>query len=297
MQVRVLESAPQLGEVGAGISLSPNATHALWYLGLSESLTQLAGTPSRAGVRHFQSGDVLADLDRAAAEKQYGAPYLQMHRADLHGALLDALLACDSAVIELDQHVTAYEQRGGSVLANTSTGKQWQGRALIGCDGIRSAIRRQLAPSSHARFTGYVAWRGLVPVSSLPSGLIERASGVFIGPAGSFARYLIRSGSILNVAAFGERDEWTDEGWSIPAPVRELHDQFAGWHDEVQQIIAATPPSTLYKWGLFDHEPLSTWRDARVASVGRRRAPNAAFPRPGGGNGHRRRRGLSPRAG
>ena len=123
-------------------------------------------------------------------------------------------------------------------------------------------------PGQAPVFTGYVAWRGLVPMARLAKVRIHPDSAIMIGPGRSFARYRVRRGELLNYAAFAERGQWAEEGWSIRSAISELLDQYAGCAPIVREIIEQTPPDQCFKWGLFDRDPLPSWTKGRVSLLG-----------------------------
>ncbi len=269
LAVRVFEQAPELAEVGAGISLSPTAVHGLNHLGLRDVLQREAYAPEDQVVRHYQDARPLSDINRGQSLiKQYGERYYLIHRADLHDALAAAVRANDPAAIVLDHRLVSLKQQGDRVHLTFSNGKQYEVDAAVGADGSRSVVREQLFGPGDPQFTGYIAWRGLVPMAKVPPGVLNPPSGIFVGPRHLVNRYPVRRGTLLNFVAFAERSAWTAEGWSIPSTVQELLDEFVGWHEDVLTFMRETPPELLFKWGLFDREPLTRWTEGRVSLLG-----------------------------
>lgn len=268
-QVTVHEQAPELGEVGAGLSLSPSAAHALRWLGLGPALDAASYLPEDQAVRHYRDGRALqwTNRGRALLEK-YGERYYLIHRADLHDALADAVRSNDSQAIRLNRRFTALAQTGSSVNLDFEEGESITVDAVIGADGSRSAVRRALFGADGPKYTGYIAWRGLVPMERVPPQVLDPPSGIFVGPGHLVNRYPVRSGKLLNFVAFAEREAWEEEGWSIRSTVEELTREFEGWHPDVRAFLAAVPPGLLFKWGLFDREPLKGWCRGRVALLG-----------------------------
>ncbi len=277
-RVRVYEQAPQLGEVGAGLTISPNATHALEAIGLRDVLARIGMRPDRGGVKDWQSGELMVEISRGSQMlEKYGAAYYQMHRADLHGALADAVATADPQAIRLDHSCRALRDHGGHVEIEFENGARTTADVAIGADGVRSAVRGLLFGAERPRFTGYIAFRGLVPFASLPPGIIEPSSCLSTGPHHSFTRYLIRAGSVVNFVALAERDDWREEGWSIRASVDELLNEYKGWHEDVRTIIRSSPPDGIFKWALFDREPLPAWTRGRVTLLGDAAHPMLPF--------------------
>lgn len=268
-KVTVYEQAPELGEVGAGLSLSPSAAHALRYLGLGPALDAASYLPEDQAVRHYQDGRALQWTNRGhALLEKYGERYYLIHRADLHDALAAAVRANDPEAIRLGQRCTGVTQTGDPVQISFEDGATADADTVIGADGSRSRVRCALFGDDGPKYTGYIAWRGIVPMERVPPRLLDPPSGIFVGPGHLVNRYPVRSGTLLNFVAFAERKEWEEEGWSIRSTVDELVKEFAGWHPEVLGFLAAVPPELLFKWGLFDREPLTNWCRGRVGLLG-----------------------------
>ncbi len=276
--VLVYEQAPELGEVGAGLTLSPNGSKGIIGLGLENELTSAADPPSYQAVHHYQTGRVLVRRERGdLPRQQYGAPYYQIHRADLHEMLAAAVRANDPECIHLSHEFERYTQSEAEARAHFRNGRSASGRALIGCDGVKSPVRSQLHESESPTFTGYIAWRGLAPAASVPPEAVDPPSGIYIGPGHLFVRYLIRGGETVNYVAFVEREDWQVESWSQHSKVSEVLDEFSDFHQLVRSIISSTPPELCYKWGLFSRRPLETWSVGRVSLLGDAAHPTLPF--------------------
>ena len=278
MRVRVYEQAPELGEVGAGLTLSPNGSMGIIGLGLEEELAEAADPPSYQAVHHYKTGRVLVRRERGdLPRQQYGAPYYQIHRADLHEMLAEAVRANDPECIHLNHEFERFTQSENEARAYFRNGRSAAGRLLVGCDGVKSPVRSQLHDSESPEFTGYVAWRGLAPAAKVPSEAVDPPSGIYIGPGHLFVRYLIRGGETVNYVAFVRRDDWQTESWSQHSEVSEVLDEFAEFHQLVRSIISATPPELCYKWGLFSRRPLESWSVGRVSLLGDAAHPTLPF--------------------
>lgn len=269
VQVRVYEQAAALGEVGAGLSISPNGALGLKSLGVFAEFRKLAYAPDEQCVRHFKTGRVLATVSRGGRlEDSYGERYYVIHRADLHQVLANAVLANDPAAIVTGHRFADLQQDGSGVSVRFDNGEWKRAEAVIGADGVRSRVRSTLFGAEQVRFTGFVAWRGLVPMDRVPPEALDPLCQVWIGPGHMINRYPVRGGKLLNFVAFAERSGWEEEGWSIPAQVAELAVEFADWHPWIQQIIAAVPEQDLFKWALCARSALMRWVRGRAAVLG-----------------------------
>jgi salicylate hydroxylase len=268
-RVRVYEQADTLGEVGAGLSISPNGALGLAALGVIDEFRRVAYAPDFQVVRHYQTGRILAQVPRGERlEERYGERYYVVHRADLHTVLAKAVLTNDPKSILTGRRFVDMHQDDQGVSVRFETGEWQRAACLIGADGVRSRIRSTLFGAEEVKFTGYVAWRGLVPMEKVPREALDPPSQIFIGPGHMVNRYPVRNGQLLNFVAFAERTGWVEEGWSIPASKLELAEEFGGWHPWVTDIIANAPEEKLFKWALCARSPLMRWVLGKTALLG-----------------------------
>lgn len=265
IRVTVYERAPVLGELGAGITMSPNAVRVLDWLGVD--IKAIGYAPDRQWQQHWQTGEVLREYHRGAdfAERHGGAGYYHVHRADLHAALAEALEKSAPGAMRLGAELRTVTETGAMVFAD---GEVADADVVVGADGVRSAVRAALWPADKPKFTGQVAWRGLVANDTLPAEFQGLPPGIHVGPQRLFMRYPVRGGSLCNYAAFVELEGWEDEGWTIPSTIAELLGHFDGWDPLVRAIIAATPAHLLFKWALHARDPLDSWQRGRVTLLG-----------------------------
>lgn len=275
LRPRVYEQAPVLGEVGAGLSVTPNAVKALDWLGVGEAVRAIADEPLQQLTCHFATGEVLVAFDRRDTVHRYGAPYLQMHRADLHRLLLERLQTLDPDAIATDRKLIGLSRLEGDVdrwqLEFSDTrGERHAIRttALVGADGLKSSVREIVFGAEAPTFGGFVAWRGLVPRSALGTLELSAGSKVFAGPGRLFVRYPVRRGEWINYVAFARVDTWRREGWSQTGRVEDAHALLAGFHPEVHAILAGTPQGRCHQWGLFARTPLPSWTREAIVLLG-----------------------------
>lgn len=267
--VRVYEQAPALGEVGAGLSLSPTAVHGLNALGLRDTLQSKAYQPEDQCVRHYQTAQPMVWINRGKSlVEKYGERYYLIHRADLHDALAAKVRELSPDAIVVNKKCIGIEQGAASATVRFEDGSSASADLFVGADGSRSTVRNALFGPLEPQYTGYIAWRGLVPMAKVPKEILDPPSGIFVGPGHLVNRYPVRNWELLNFVAFAERPAWTAEGWSIRSSVEELLAEFHDWHPAVRTFMAETPPQNLFKWGLFDREPLPSWSQGNVTLLG-----------------------------
>jgi len=268
-RVTAYEQTPELLQVGAGLSLSPTAVHGLNALGLHQTLVDEAYAPEDQFIRHYQDGRRLMHINRGRSLiEKYGERYYVIHRADLHDALAAAVRANDPEAIRLDARCQGVAQSDGRVRIEFTERAPVTADVVIGADGQRSVVRASIFGPGAPQFAGYIAWRGLVPMDRVSGILLDPPSGIFIGPGHLVNRYPVSRATQLNFVAFAEREAWTEEGWAIRSTIEELLAEFTGWHPDVRAFMAATPPQLLFKWGLFDREPLASWSVGHVGLLG-----------------------------
>ena len=265
--VSVIEQAHELAELGAGLQISANGAHALFSLGLEDALQRVWCEPAGKEIRLWSTGETWKLFDLGAESRQrYGAPYFMIHRADLHGILLDAVQTASPAAIKLGLRVTSFEQDDRGVTAFCESGAQLTGDALIGADGVHSRIRNALFGEMPARFTGLLAWRGLVPMDRLPERLRRPVGTNWVGPGGHVVHYPLRAGQIMNFVGTAERDDWRVESWTERGTVEEALNDFLGWNGDVQILIRNIEAP--FKWAMLGREPLTRWTIGRVTLLG-----------------------------
>jgi len=274
-EVQVYERAATIEEVGAGLQMSPNASKVLRWLDVLAQIDAAAVRPEAALMRDGVTGAEIFSAELGdRARHRWGAPYLHVHRADLHAALLDAARAA-GAEIETGVSVVNYAHRPEGVRLSLSDGRVETGRLVIGADGIRSALRAALNGPETPDFTGQVAWRGTLPVARVPEALRFPRATVWCGPGRHMVTYLLRGGEVLNFVAVEEVSDWAEEGWSAPGDPAELARAFDGWHADVTGLIGSIEET--FRWGLFVRPAQVRWVDRSLALIGDAAHPMLPF--------------------
>ncbi|MBD5787612.1 FAD-dependent oxidoreductase [Cellulosimicrobium terreum] len=262
--VTLVEQAPEFGEIGAGLQLGPNATRILDSWGLLDAVRAVGVEPSRLVLRDAMTGADLATLDLGERfQERYGAPYVVVHRTDLHAVLLEA---CREAGVELVTGTTiaGVSQDDRGTVARAVDGRTFAGDVTFGADGLRSVLRDDVV-GDEVVASGFVAYRGTVPVEEVPheSGLDDVVC--WVAPDAHVVQYRLRGGSVLNVVATF-RSPGFDRGESEYGTPDELEAVFAACHPRVREAVAHVGRQR--RWPLFDREPAERWGAGRVVLVG-----------------------------
>ncbi|MDB5885495.1 MAG: monooxygenase, FAD-binding protein [Polaromonas sp.] len=263
--VQLHERAPDFGEVGAGIQLGPNVVRLLHGWGLQDALARVAAFPHRLQVRDAASGRELGVLALGQrALERYGAPYISLHRADLHAVLLQAVQAQSAARLHLNSALAAYTNHGHQVSARSGAGMaEVQGDVLIGADGIWSRVRQLMLGDAPPRVTGHLAYRALVPQAGLPEKLRSQQVTAWLGPRLHAVQYPVRGGEWLNVVVFIEGQAAGDlHSWDHSAHGAQLQAAMGPTAAPLRELIQAvtdqgSPASPGWRlWPVADRPPM-----------------------------------------
>jgi 6-hydroxynicotinate 3-monooxygenase len=263
----VYEQAEAFTRVGAGIQQSPNAMKVHRGLGIEGRLRDVGFAPTSSLNRDAISGKVTNDhpLGRAV-EERYGAPYLTLHRGDLHTALADIVPV--ENVIRGKKLVRVNEQ-GPRVALTFADGSEAEADLVIGADGAHSLVREHVAGPEQPRFTGKLAYRTTYPASRLSSVDIGNSRTKWWGKDRHIVIYYVtaKRDEVYFTTSQPEQADWmTRESWSTKGDLSELRAAFAHFHSDVQAVLAAAPE--VHKWGIYEREPMPTWSKGRVALLG-----------------------------
>jgi salicylate hydroxylase len=267
--VEVYEQSGTLGEVGAGIQISANAMHVMRHLGLAEAMARVGVHPRAYVFRLHDTGEVVQEFALADEhEQQHGAPYIQLYRPDLHELLAAKARGLKPDVVRLDRRAVGFAERDDGVEVRFADGSAARGDLLVGADGLKSVLARQIVGEIPATYTGDAAWRITVPSHALPPGLLEAAMNVFMGPGGHVVCYFLRAGALLNFVGIVETDEVSEESWTVRFPWSTLKSDFRGWHPTIQAVIDAADKDQCYRWSLHNRPPVRNWSTRRATLLG-----------------------------
>ncbi len=262
-KVTVLERAPKITEVGAGLQISPNGFAVLNALGLGGRITKAAVQASAVSLRDYRKGEVLR-MDLTPGHTAFHF----VHRAALIDLLADQARA-SGVNIRLGQIVKRVSP-GEPPRLELEGGEIHSADLIIGADGLRSCVRPEISPTPEAFFTGQVAWRALLPNAD---GLRDEVR-LYMGPHRHVVIYPL-SQDRLNIVAVQERSDWTEESWTLAADPDELRRNFADFGPEVQQVLQRV--SQVNQWGLFRHQVAQNWHSNGVAILGDAAHPTLPF--------------------
>jgi len=275
----VLEQAPQLGEVGAGLQLGPNATRVLYHLGLREAMDKVSLEVQETVNRRWADGSIIAKTTLgASATAHYGTPYLQVHRADLHEALRtaaaeDGFTGPPARILTGSKAVSVDESDPLRPRVLLHDGTSVSASVVIGADGVRSTIREHIGAPNDVIDSGDMTFRTLIDGEAVRADpktrfLVDwQAGNVWFGPGGHLVVYPVRRQKLINVVGILPITEELSQKWSRPATHDELMANYQGWDERVITLMSkATGPITL--WALKHQEPFAQWNRGNIALLG-----------------------------
>jgi 2-polyprenyl-6-methoxyphenol hydroxylase-like FAD-dependent oxidoreductase len=264
--VRVLEQAPQFGAIGYGIQLGPNVFPAFDRLGVSEAVLKKATLPQNVWMFDAFDGQPVTRVRTDEAFKQrYGAPYVAIHRVDLHNILVDACKRYPSITLDEDAAVTGFEDNCDHVVVSTQDGRRIKGAFVVGADGLRSRIRSQLLGESDPSLIGYVAHRTIVPIEKAPKGFPLGDVALWGGPGFHIVHYPLRDMTLFNIVAVFRTDTFSQKG-DVESYRAELQGTYAHAHPAMREMIALMDLER--RWPVGDREPQRGWSKGRACLLG-----------------------------
>jgi 2-polyprenyl-6-methoxyphenol hydroxylase-like FAD-dependent oxidoreductase len=273
-QVVVLEQAAQIGEIGAGIQLGPNAFHAFDALGVGDKTRNRAVFTDymvmHDAIDEYQVGKIPTDEN---FRKRFGNPYAVIHRQDIHNSLLEGATETGKVEFFTSCRVESIEQAADSVTVTCGNGKTFTGQALIGADGVRSVVRAQYV-NDPPRVTGHVVYRAVVDEKDFPDNLKWNAASIWVGPNCHLVHYPLRGGKEYNVVVtFHSRGK---EEWGVTEGSKEeVQSYFQGICPKARQLIDL--PKSWKRWATADREPIAQWTYGRATLLGDAAHPTTQY--------------------
>lgn len=263
-EVTLVERAPEFGEVGAGLQMAPNASRVLKRWGLLEKALEIGVRPKHLVFRDALTGEELTRQTlEGEFEERYGAPYVVIHRSDLHRILLEA---CQDVGVRLvnDVLVEKVETVNGRGIARASSGDVYEADVVIGADGLKSTLRAAVAQDGPVS-SSYVAYRGTVPITAeTPAADLEDVV-VYLGPDCHLVQYPLRKGELLNTVAVFKSPSF-ERGAEQYGGVDELEAAYKDCIPAVQ--LALRNLATGIRWPMYDRDPIENWIDSRLVLMG-----------------------------
>ncbi len=265
-RVTVMEQAAAFGEIGAGIQLGPNIFKMFDHLGLTDAVNAVAFFPTGLGMRDIRSGEAVVRVPlRGVAEASYGFPYGVIYRADLHDVFLAACRQTPGVELRTQCRLRGFSQSTSGVTVELADGGKLQGDALIGADGLWSAVRGAIVGDGKPRVSGHIAYRAVLCRDEVPDHLWSDDVLLWGGEKTHLVHYPLRRGELYNLVAVFHSDKY-DEGWNTFGDVEELNARFAHAVPQVRELLGKI--DTWKMWVLCDREPVARWSDGRATLLG-----------------------------
>jgi 2-polyprenyl-6-methoxyphenol hydroxylase-like FAD-dependent oxidoreductase len=264
--VRVLEQTAELGAIGYGIQLGPNVFPMFERLGVRAAVLAQSILPRACIMFDALTGaEVTRIPNEPALRARFGHPYIVIHRVDLHQVLLDACRATEGIVLEPLTSVTGFEARGDHVVVSTDDGRRIEGAALIGADGLRSAVRAQIVGDGEPKPIGYVAHRTIVPIDEVPADVQRDVSALWIGPGFHMVHYPLRHATLFNIVAVFRTGSFGEKG-DAAFHIAEVERAYQTAHPVMKSLLAMMDLNR--RWAIGDRDPVRHWSRGCVTILG-----------------------------
>ncbi|MCM3767132.1 FAD-dependent monooxygenase [Neobacillus niacini] len=263
--IAIFEQAPEFGEVGAGIQLAPNAIEVLDRLGVKEEILKHSVFPKRLVLKDVYTAKELATLDLGEGfQKEFGQPYIVLHRSDLHRVLYEACQKRPNIQFFTNQTIQTAEQNGNTVTIVNQSGETFTAEAVIGADGVKSKMRKLLVDDQPVN-SAYVAYRGTIPIEEVSTNANLDLDDVimWIGPNLHLVQYPVRRGELYNQVVVFKSYDATVEDWGTP---KEMARRFENSHPKVQNALEYI--NRQFRWQMYDREPIDNWTKGNITLLG-----------------------------
>jgi 2-polyprenyl-6-methoxyphenol hydroxylase-like FAD-dependent oxidoreductase len=261
LNATVFEQAEVLREIGAGVSIHPNAARLLKRIGLDDQLRKIGSPISGITLRTSQGNAITTPA--GPATPAFGDQGYNVHRADFLNLLFAAL---PKGTVALGHRCIQLREDGGRVHLSFANGTSADADVVIGADGIRSVVQRGIGLHSRPTSEGIMAYRGLIPAERLAWADDLKDPALWLGSGRSFLLYPVAGGRLINMVAFVPTDTESEESWSAPGDLKALAREYAGWDKPVQDTINSLDET--FRWGIYDRAPLPYWSTSRITLMG-----------------------------
>ncbi|HEY7224284.1 MAG TPA: FAD-dependent monooxygenase, partial [Micromonosporaceae bacterium] len=251
IEVAVYEAAAELKEIGAGVALHPNAMRVLRSIGVEGNVREVAGRAPWQVIRNWKTGRVIGKTSREQQAASFGITGATVHRADLLDVLAGALPA---GLVTLGKRCTQVRPDGDLAVARFADGSEVEADVIVGADGIHSPVRASLFGPDAPRFTGKICYRSVIRTGAVSGPRPSLVGAQWLGPHGTIVLYPLRGEELINVVCHYDDASYRHESWIAECSREEVLERYAGWHESLLRLFAAS--QTWYKWALYDRDPI-----------------------------------------